>query len=84
MSASADEVVVTIESLAKWLAWSDRATSVTASVTRFSAGADRYWEFITPQYRGIWIAFASSIVGRTPVREVRMGFGLDPVGLSAE
>lgn len=70
---------VTVEQLAQWLAWSDKAMSITSSVPRFESGSGRYWEEMSPNCRGAWIAFAASLLGVTAKRNVRRGLGLDVV-----
>lgn len=58
-------ITIDIETLAKWLAWSDRAHVLQKPKT-FGPQADKYWdEVMSGGYKGHWVQLAATLVGET-------------------
>ncbi len=59
----ATETTVRVESLAKWLAWADRANDSNRPA-KFKESADRYWnEHAAETLKGRWLALAAGLLG---------------------
>lgn len=70
MSDGAATAEISVDRLARYLAWSDRVMNATASSTRFENESARYWQYIEPKYRGRWLALAAALLGATDAHEV--------------